>query len=139
MEEQTSIWSGVARLVRSSKALVVLASLAVIWTLFYLGRLDVEVAVNYTQWMIGLFLGAVAIEDGATKLVVRRSSSVNPEALSAVASLVTSLGQQFLSNAGPAKVDIDGMEAEFEDPPPPVTADQVERDTVSHIPRPGSK
>jgi hypothetical protein len=71
------LWSGMQRLVQSSKALVVaMAVLAVSWLCYY-GKVTGPEALDFTKWLVIAFIGAVAIEDGSQKLITRPDTSGN--------------------------------------------------------------
>jgi hypothetical protein len=67
--------SGLSRLLRSSKAIVVCVAIIAIGVLCYLGKLTPELSVDTVKWLIVAFVGAVAIEDGATKITAKSGTS----------------------------------------------------------------
>jgi hypothetical protein len=62
------ITAGLSRLLRSSKGLLLLGSVAGVVVMNVVGRIDGERALTFIQWLVGFYFGAVAIEDGASKL-----------------------------------------------------------------------
>jgi hypothetical protein len=67
-EPKIPILSGLGRLVRSSKALVALGATGVVGYLAYAGKVPIKEALEVISWIVGILLGAVAVEDAAVKL-----------------------------------------------------------------------
>jgi hypothetical protein len=114
-EEAASLYSGVARLARSSIAIVV--GLAVIGTIVMnvLGKIDGATAINAILVLVGLLAGKTALEDGAEKLGARmhetRSSS-----LARAAEVLVPMVKEFLPRPGPELVGRSGDVLPFSPP-----------------------
>jgi len=65
------LYSGLLRLLKSSKALVALGAIVVVAVLTYIGKVSVDDALGFFQWIVLGFIGAVAVEDGAAHLSPR--------------------------------------------------------------------
>jgi len=66
--KNTPWYSGLQRLVGSSKAWVVLAAIVGIVVMNVTGRIEGTQALEAITWVVAVWLGAVAIEDGAHKM-----------------------------------------------------------------------
>ena len=60
--------SGILRIGNSSKAILGVVAIAAIAALTKFGGLDAKTAVEAVTWVVGLYMGATALEDGAKKL-----------------------------------------------------------------------
>ncbi len=100
--------SGLSRLLRSSKAIVVVAAIVTLAVLTYFGKVTSEVTVETIKWLVIAFIGAVAVEDGAIKLTQRSGTSttlaawVMQQIMPFISGLLSSLGKQ--SNPNTASV-----------------------------------
>lgn len=62
------------RLLKSSKAWVVLLAVVGVIVMNVTGRIDGARALEFIQWIVGIFLGTVAAEDVAAKLRSKKES-----------------------------------------------------------------
>jgi hypothetical protein len=60
----------VKSLAQSRKAWVLLIAIACVSGLAYTGRIDGQVALEFVKWLVTAWFGAVALEDGAHKLML---------------------------------------------------------------------
>jgi hypothetical protein len=77
-EESVPLYSGIARLMRSSTAWVALAAIIGIIVLNVLGRIESGKALDAVVTIVLAYIAKVAVEDGAEKLRLVRRGGVPP-------------------------------------------------------------
>ncbi len=85
-------YSGLQRLIGSSKAWVVLAAIIGIIVMNVYGQIEGPRALEAITWMVGIWLGAVAVEDGASNLGGRKGPGDSSQY---IATLMEMLGSLF--------------------------------------------
>jgi len=124
-DDLVPIWAGLRRLVGSSKAIVVLAALAMACVGVYLGKITGQQALDFCQWIVLGYVGAVAVEDGAAKVraVTVAQKGTSPEAIKSLfESLLPLITMLYGSKPPPAADGADpSVEVNDTEPPPPPT------------------
>jgi hypothetical protein len=110
------IGTGVARLVNSTKGIVVIAALGMVTYLTSRGVFTSDQALDFAKWMIGLYLAAVAVEDGARKFGSGRVEAGNGRMqLVSIAAAVARLQKDVDNLKESPDVDEDDIDDEDED------------------------
>jgi hypothetical protein len=110
------IGTGIARLVNSTKGVVVIAALGMVTYLTSQGVFTAEQALDFAKWMIGLYLAAVAVEDGARKFGAGRvEASRSGLELASLMVQVQKLRKEVDDLKGPPEEEDDEVDDEEED------------------------
>lgn len=64
---------GIARLSRSSAALILALAVIGVIVMNVVGRIEGEVALDFIKWLVMAFFAKIAIEDGAAKYAIGKS------------------------------------------------------------------
>lgn len=100
------IGTGLARLLNSSKGIVVIAALGMVTLLTYRGVFTAEQALDFAKWMIGLYLAAIALEDGSSKFgsaSAKSSAAGMSDLIERVGQLKTEISALAASSDAPAE------------------------------------
>jgi hypothetical protein len=110
------IGTGIARLVNSTKGIVVIAALAMVTYLASRGVFTAEQALDFAKWMIGLYLAAVAVEDGARKFGAGRVEATRPALqVAAIGAQVVRLRKDVEKLKAPSEPEADDEDEDDED------------------------
>jgi len=115
--------SGLSRLTNSTKAIVVVIAIVCVTVLAYVGKIESAQAVEFLKWALLGFLGAVAIEDGASKLnggAKKKAGGLSPAVADALAGTLLPLLKQTLDKvAEPAPSSVEWTELAPQEVAPP--------------------
>lgn len=103
-DDQIPLVSGARRLFTSSKGLIVGFGVVGVIVMNVLGKIDGPTALNAVLVLVGMYVGGVALEDGAEKLRVTRGGANPNVVMKALAILAEKLGPMLTSSPSPPGV-----------------------------------